>query len=118
MRKDQPDRTIVGDAGKRMSRSLDGRMGRVIEIRKPEGTQAADEGSGGGGAVCHWQIGTEALNLEEKPWTVQEVRDQEEVLLLMRVEELQNAARSFKLLMGIGPDWFHSRRASDLTGER
>ena len=48
----------------------------------------------------HWQVGTEAQNLDDKPWKNKELRDKEKVLRPMRIEELQNAARSYKSLTG------------------
>ena len=54
----------------------------------------------------HWQIGTEAQKLDAKPWKIRSLREKEEVLPPMRMEELHHEARSYKSSTGVGTKRF------------
>ena len=63
----------------------------------------------------HRQIGTEAQKLDDQPRENKRVRDKEEVLPPLRLE--QRAARSFESSVGVGIDRFHPKLPLLLTKE-
>ena len=64
--------------------------------------------------ATHWQCGEDVQNVEEKPWTNEELRSAEEALPRLKECELETVSRMYKAKTGVGCDGFHSEVTLDL----
>ena len=65
----------------------------------------------------HCQCGEGVQDVEEKPWTNEELKKLEEALPRLKECELEKASRLYNAKTGVGCDGFHPQVPLDLTEE-
>ena len=65
----------------------------------------------------HWQCDESVQNVEDKPWTNEELKKLEEALPKLKECDLKNASGLYKAKAGVGCDGFHPKVPLDLTRE-
>ena len=62
----------------------------------------------------HWQCNEEVQNMQDKPWSNEELRRCEEALPRLKEGDLEKTSRTYQTKTGVGSDGFHPK-VPDLT---
>ena len=65
----------------------------------------------------HWQCDEEILNMKNKPWRNDSLKEGDEALPRWKEGDLDKASRLYKAKTGVGCDGFHPKVPLDLTKE-